>query len=339
MVILTGGVPEFVSVKTADAMLRYLPEQVVALVNATHVGKTAQEVMNVGGTTPFVADLTGLDEANTLVIGVAPPGGRYPDSWRPLILEAIRRGWTIVSGLHQFLSDDQEFATEAARHGAELIDVRKNNELDVATFQPLREECLRVLTVGNDCTVGKMVVSFELTRALQQAGVDAKFVATGQTGIMLEGEGCPIDCVVSDFVNGAVEKLVLANQHHDVLLVEGQGSIMHPRYSPVTLGLVHGSRPQAMILCYEVGRKTVRALDHVPLKPLEEYRQLYERMANALHPSRVIGVAMNSRFVSEQQAQQERERIRQELGLPVCDVVRHGPDELVDAIRNFRAGP
>ena len=121
------------------------------------------------------------------------------------------------------------------------MDVRKNNERDIAQRQNIRRDCLRILTVGQDCSCGKMVVSVEVARALQRRGKDAKFVATGQTGILLEGDGCPVDCVVSDFLNGAVEKLVLANQHHDILIVEGQGSITHPQYSPVTLGLVHGA--------------------------------------------------------------------------------------------------
>ena len=336
MVVLTGGVPETVSLKTADAMLRYCPEQVVALLDTGQAGKTTGEVLGLGGSTPFVSSLDEVPSANVLLLGVAPPGGRYPDSWRPIILDAIDRGWDVISGLHQFLCDDEEFVEQAAAKGALLVDVRKNNERDVATFQPLRDECLRVLTVGNDCSVGKMVVSYELTNALKQAGVDAKFAATGQTGIILEGDGCPIDCVVSDFVNGAVEKLVLANQHHEVLLVEGQGSIGHPRYSPVTLGLMHGSRPQAMILCYEVGREMVRGMEHVPLRPLAEYIAMYERMASIIAPSQVIGVAMNTSKVSAEQAAKEREKVRQELGLPICDVVRDGPDELVQAIRSFR---
>ena len=336
MVILTGGVPESVSLKTADAMLRYCPEQVAALLDDSQVGKTTSQVLGVGGSIPFIGGLEEAQDANQLLIGVAPPGGRYPENWRPIILEAIERGWDVVSGLHQFLADDEEFASRAAAHGTRLVDVRKNDERDVATFQPFRDECLRVLTVGNDCSLGKMVVAYELTRAMKEAGIDAKFAATGQTGIILEGDGCPVDCVISDFLNGAVEKLVRSNQHHDVLLVEGQGSITHPRYSPVTLGLIHGSRPQAMILCYEVGREMMRGLDRVPIKPLDQNKKIYEQLANVLHPSQVIGLAMNSQTVTAEQADEERERIREEFGLPVCDVVRHGPEELVGAIQDFR---
>jgi len=196
---------------------------------------------------------------------------------------------------------------------------------------------LRIHTIGQDCSIGKMLVSIEVTRALQALGHDAKFVATGQTGIMIEGDGCPVDCVVSDFISGAVEKQILAQQHHEMLIVEGQGSLAHPRYSAVTLGLLHGCVPQGMILCYEAGRKAVNGMEHIPLKSLAELRTIYENTAAIMFPSQVIGIAMNSRLLSAQAAAEERERVRQELGLPVCDVIRHGPDELVEAVLQLHA--
>ncbi len=168
--------------------------------------------------------------------------------------------------------------------------------------------------------------------ALKARGYDAKFVATGQTGIMIEGDGCPVDCVVSDFVNGAVEKLVLANQHHDILMVEGQGSISHPRYSSVTLGLLHGCVPQGMILVYEAGRPHVLGMDYIQLPSLKKTIEANELLASFAYPARVIGVAMNSRLLNADDAEAERERVRRELGVPVCDVIRHGPGDLVDAI-------
>ena len=150
----------------------------------------------------------------------------------------------VLSGLHTFVSDDPELSEAARRHNVRIFDVRKNNERDVAQRKNINERCLRIHTVGHDCNVGKMVVSVEVTNALRKRGHDAKFVATGQTGIMIEGDGCPIDAVVADFINGAAEKLVLQNQHHEILLIEGQGSIIHPRYSAVTLGLLHGCMPK-----------------------------------------------------------------------------------------------
>lgn len=182
-----------------------------------------------------------------------------------------------------------------------------------------------------------MVTSVELTHALKARGQAAKFIATGQTGIMVEGDGCPIDRVIADFVSGSVEKMILEHQHNDILIVEGQGSLIHPSYSAVTLGLLHGALPHAMVMCYEVGRDCITGVEHVKIPPLAKIIQLNEMMASITQASRVIGIAMNSRRVNADEAEQERERVRAELGLPVCDVIRHGPDELVDAILAFKA--
>lgn len=333
IVILTDGRTNPVSAKTASCVIRYKPEEVVALLDTTQPGKTSQELLGIGGSIPVVAKLADAPSANTLLIGIAPSGGKLPPAWRAILLEAIDRGMNLVSGLHDFLSNDPEISTAAAKRGVQIHDVRKNNERDVANRQNIREDCLRIHTIGQDCSVGKMLASVELAIALQKRGHDAKFVATGQTGIMIEGDGCPVDCVVSDFVNGAVEKLVLANQHHDIILVEGQGSLTHPRYSPVTLGLLHGCMPHGLILVYEAGRKNVLGMDYVPLTPLKKIVEINEMMARLANPqARVIGVAMNSRVLNADEAEAEREKVRRELGVPVCDVIRHGPDDMVDAI-------
>lgn len=333
LIVLTEGHSEPITAKTAASVLRYRPEDVVALLDTSQVGKTANELLGVGGEIPVVGSLDAAPDANALMLGIAPPGGRIPDAWRSVILGAINRGMNVVSGLHDFLSADAEFSKAAAEKGVQLIDVRKNNERDVANRQNIREECLRIHTVGQDCSLGKMLVALELSNALQRTGVNSKFVATGQTGILIEGDGAPIDCVVADFVSGAVEKLILANQHHDVMLIEGQGSLAHPRYSGVTLSLLHGCMPHGMVMCYEVGRKNVNGMEHVPLHSLSKLVEVYETMANLMGPSKVIGIAMNSSFVSADEADREREKVRSELGLPVCDVIRHGPQELVQAIQ------
>ena len=336
IVILTDGRTTPTAAKTASCVVRYKPEEVVALLDTTQPGKTAGELLGVGGSIPVVANLADAPGANTLLIGIAPSGGKLPAAWRAILLEAIDRGMNLVSGLHDFLCNDPEISAAAAKKGVEIQDVRKNNEKDVSNRLNIREDCLRIHTVGQDCSVGKMLASVELTLALKKRGHDAKFIATGQTGIMIEGDGCPVDCVVSDFVNGAVEKLILANQHHDILLIEGQGSLSHPRYSAVTLGLLHGCIPQGMILVYEAGRKNVHGMDYIPLVPLKKIVEVNEMMASLAFPSKVIGVAMNSRVLTPEEAEVERERVRKELGVPVCDVIRHGPDELVDAILAYQ---
>jgi uncharacterized NAD-dependent epimerase/dehydratase family protein len=332
VVILTEGLTDPLTAKTAVCILRYRPEQVVAVLDSTQAGSTTEQVLGCGGDTPVIATLDEAPQANTLVIGVAPPGGRLPPAMRQAVFEAIGRGWTVEAGLHEFLCNDNEFVAAAKRTGATLRDVRKNSERDVATRQGIDESCLRVHTVGHDCSCGKMITAIEIARGLEARRIDAKFVATGQTGILVEGDGIPIDCVVADFINGAAEKLVKQNQHHRVIVVEGQGTLVHPRYSSVTLGLLHGSMPDALIMCYEVGRTQVHNMPHVTIPPLEKIIEIYEQMADVMHPCRVIGLAMNSRKVDARTADEHRRRMRDEFGLPVCDVIRHGPDELVDAV-------
>lgn len=336
IVILTEGKTDPLTAKTANVLLRYRSDDIVALLDSTQAGNRAEELLGVGGDTPIVASLDDVETPDTLLIGVATAGGKIPAEWRALCLDAIGRGMSVVSGMHQFLSDDAELVAAAEKAGVAIHDVRKNAEREVATRQGINEDCLRVLTVGQDCSVGKMVAALEIARGLQSDGVDAKFVATGQTGIMVEGDGLPIDCVVSDFVNGAVENLVRTNQHHEVMVFEGQATITHPRFSAVSAGLLHGSNPHGMILCYEVGRTHIRGMDHLELPSLKSVADAYEHLASFGRPAKIIGVAMNSRRVTAEEAEAERERIRAEFGVPVADPIRHGPAELSAAVRKLR---
>ncbi len=336
MVILTEGHSNPHTAKTASCLLRYCPTEVVAVLDSTNRGLTTDQLLQVGGDTPVVGSLAEAGEANTLLIGIAPPGGKIPAAWRAIILEAIRRGMNVVSGLHDHLAGDPEFVAAAEKYGVELVDVRRNEERDIARRLGLRDECLRILTVGHDCSVGKMVTSVELTRELKQRNYDAKFVATGQTGIMVEGDGCAVDSVVADFVSGAAEKLVLNNQHHQILLIEGQGSLIHPSYSSVTLGLLHGTSPHGLIMCFEVGREVVTGVPHVQIPPLEKMIELNELMASVYQPCQVIGISMNSRRVPAAEAIRLRDKLQDQFQIPVCDVIRDGPGPLVDAVLELR---
>ncbi len=340
LVILTEGRSDPLSAKTANVLLRYRGEEVLALLDSTQAGRTAGELVGAGGNTPIVATLDQVSchdgqLPDTLVIGIAPAGGKIPLEWRPMLLDAIDRGMSIVSGLHEFLSEDEEISHAAKTKGVSLFDVRKNHERDVATRLDLDETGTRILTIGQDCSVGKMLTALEIARGLQRIGRDAKFVATGQTGIMVEGDGLPIDCVVSDFVNGAVEKLWRVNQHHELMIFEGQATITHPRFSAVSTGLLHGCNPHGMIMCYEAGRKTIRGMDHLPLPSLRSVIEAYEHLAGFGNPAKVIGIAMNSRRLDDQEAEVERDRIAHEFGIPVADPIRHGPGVLVEAIENL----
>jgi uncharacterized NAD-dependent epimerase/dehydratase family protein len=332
MVIITDGYNNPHTAKTAICLIRYRPQEVVAVLDRQSAGKTCREVFGLGGSIPIVGSLADAPEANTFLIGIAPPGGKMPPHWRPIVLEAIARRMTIVSGLHEFLRDDPEISRAAEESGVKLIDVRDSDEHDVAQRKGIREGCLRIHTIANDCSVGKMVTSVEVATGLNRAGVDAAFVATGQTGILVAGSGCAVDRVISDFVSGAAEKLVLANQHHDVIVVEGQGSLFHPRYSCVTLGLLHGLMPDGLILCYEMGREAVYGMESVRLPALEKVIEFYEAAANIMHPCRVIGVAVNGQRFADDAVAAECDRVSRRLGLPACDVIRQGPERLVEAV-------
>lgn len=336
IVILTEGHTNPHTAKTASCLIRYRRAEVLALLDGSQAGRTTQELLGVGDDLPVIASLDEAPTANTLLLGIAPPGGKIPAAWRAVILQAISRGMNIWSGLHDFLGDDAEFVAAARQHGCELIDVRRNSEKQVSRRIGLGNDCLRIHTVGNDCSIGKMVTSVELTQGLNRRGIDAKFIATGQTGIMVEGDGLPLDCVVADFVAGAAEKMVIANQHHEVLVIEGQGSISHPSYSGVTLSLLHGCAPHGLIYVYELGRHQVTGVSHVEIPSHQTLLKLYDQLSNVNSTCRLLGIAINSRRVTAKEAAEERDRVRAAHGLPACDVIRDGPDELLDAIVSFR---
>lgn len=336
VIIIDGYSTPFVA-KTAISILRYRTDDVVAVIDQQAAGQTAQQLLNAGGDIPIVEALSAVNDADALYVGIAPPGGKLPDEWRPLILEALRRKLDVVSGLHDFLTDDEEYVAAAAQSGAMLIDVRRNRHKSTAKRHLFRPGNLRIHCVGHDCSVGKMVTTLEIQRGLAAAGHDAKFLATGQTGIMISGEGVPIDCVVADFVNGAAEELVQQNEQHDFVLIEGQGSISHPSFSAVTLGLLHGCAPDGLVFCYEAGREQVKGLDNVDIPPLADQMQAYESVANLRHPCKIIGIAVNTRNLTAEEADAELLRAEVKFGLPACDVYRTGADKLVQACLVLRA--
>lgn len=335
MVLLTEGMSNSEEAKTATGLLRYRGGEVVAVFDSSCVGKTAQEVFGLGGGTPFVDSLDGL-EADTLVMGIATAGGELPSPWRQIIADALRAGMQILNGLHAFISDDPEFAPLAAEHGGSIIDVRRPPAgLVVSSNEARNTSCFRVHTVGHDCGVGKMLTALELTAAMRSRGHTAEFLATGQTGILISGKGIPIDAVVSDFVAGAAESLVLENRDNEFLFIEGQGSLVHPLYSGVTLGLLHGCAPQAMVMGFDPTRTTIRHSEE-PMPPIEEVIGFYELMANVMAPSRVVAVAANTSSLEEVAAAEFLAGLEVDLDLPATDVVRFGCEPIVEALLEAR---
>jgi len=335
IIILTEGNSNPQDAKTACGILRYRTDEVVALLDSTVKGRTAGDLFGVGGSIPVIS-APGQVEADTLVIGIAPAGGGLPEAWRPILREAIENGLDLVSGLHYFLADDPELGPLARDRGVQIWDVRKpEGPLTVSRNVARNLDCFRVHTVGHDCNVGKMLVAFELKSALGRRGAKVEVVATGQTGILLTGWGVPIDRVPSDFVSGAIEQVVLEHQDAEILLIEGQGSLVHPMYSGVTLGLLHGCAPQAMIMCYEPGRDTIRHCG-MEMPPLREVIDHYQRMAAIITPSRVIAIAANTYLMTLEDAVREIESTEEELGLPTTDVMRFGTGKLEEAVLKER---
>lgn len=331
IVILTEGNTEPHHGKTAASILRYRGDEVVGLVDSEQAGKTSGELLGVGGSTPIRANLSAF-EADELMIGVAPTGLHFPDSWRRNILEAIDRGMNITNGTHTFLTEDEEFVRRAKAKGVRLWDVRTPPpNIGCAMDTAKDAKAIRVHSVGTDCAIGKMTVTIELDLAMQKQGKKSKFLATGQTGILVSGYGLPIDRIISDFVAGAAERLVIENPDYDYHFVEGQGSLFHPLYSGVTLGLLHGCAPDFLILCDKSADPLI-ASDRRPKPPLKVALDYYTQTANFMHPCKVVGMGLNTWGLNDAQARDAVKRAEDETGLPATDVIRFGCENLIEAI-------
>lgn len=329
------------SSKTANACIRYTPEQVVAVLDSTQVGRTSDDVLGFGGAIPVVGTLAdGLaHEPNALLIGIAPPGGQLPAEWKSLLADAIRAKLDIWSGLHFFIADDPDLRALAEAEGVAIHDLRRPPEaLDVARGRVRDLDATIVLTVGTDCNIGKMTAALQIRDAMKRQGLKVAFAGTGQTGILIEGSGIAVDAVVADFISGAAEKLTVdaARAHDaDVVLVEGQGSIIHPSYSGVTYGLLHGSMPHAMIMCAQPSRVAINNCEWVPIPDLPSFIRMHEAVASPLRPSKVIAVALNTVDLSEADALAAIEQVARETGLPTTDPVRFDSTPIGEAVWAF----
>lgn len=336
--------------KTASSAIRYLPERVAAVIDSEHAGRTVGELLGFGGDIPVVSSLEeGLARAQVrptaLLIGIAPRGGRVPPDSIDLIARAAARGLDIVSGLHQFLADIPEIRMAAEAGGAALVDLRRPPaDLPIATGLARNVDPFTVLMVGTDCNQGKMTAALEIRAELRERGERVVLAPTGQTGILIEGWGIAVDAVIADFIAGAAERLVLRGAEEagpeGIVLVEGQGSIFHPGYSGVTLGLLHGSLPRAMILCHDAARTTIRSegtFDWVSRPSLSEAVEAYESIAGWFRYSPVIGIALKTNELSEGDARAAIRRAEAETGLPATDPVRFGARPLAEAIVQARS--
>ena len=316
--------------KTLRGVMRYRRESVVAILDTKRAGETDDGV-------PIVAS---VDDAlcfnpNTALVGVVTQGGRFPADWRALLRSCVAKGLDLENGLHVRLKDDPELVELAQKHGVELRDLREPPpDLSTAMGENLDLDATIVLTVGSDCAIGKMTATCELDLEARRRGLRSVFVPTGQTGIAIAGWGIAVDAVVSDFLAGAAERLVVEGARRGNLLwVEGQGAILHPIYSGVALGLMHGSAPHLYVLCHEVGRTTVEGdATRSPIPSLGELVELHERMSLKRRPAKVACIALNTAFVHEDEARAAIASAEEETGLPADDPVRFGAGKLLDSV-------
>ncbi len=323
--LFLGDAPDQLSVKVAQGIRDWRPD--VALGQYRLPGCRADvglPEMNI-----VAAHAAGV---RTLVIGVANRGGVIHHSWKPVLIEALELGLDIASGLHHLLRDDAELVAAAQRYDRRLHDVR----VPVVKYpiaDGLKRSGKRCLAVGTDCSVGKMYATLAMEKEMHARNIKATFRATGQTGILITGDGVPLDAVIADFMAGAIEYLTPANDPDHWDLIEGQGSLFHVSYSGVTLALIHGGQPDALILCHEAGRRQIRGLSGYPLPSLRLLHDTSLELARIANPAcQVVGVSLNTKSLPESEALAAIAAAEDEIGVPAVDPFRYGAGKLVDAL-------
>lgn len=325
--------------KTGNSVIRYSAGNVAAVLDASRSGRTVQDFLGYGGDIPIVSS---VDEgirsgADSLLVGIALAAGGLPPQLRDVIRRSLELGLDVWNGLHGFVGDDSELAAIAQRTGAKIHDVRRPPaDLPVGSGRVRELTQTVLLAVGTDANIGKMTVMLQLHAALKKRGVRAGFAPTGQTGIFIEGWGLCVDAVVADFIAGASEAVTIqASRDNDIVLVEGQGSILHPGYSGVSLGLLHGSLPHGLIACHQPSRSTFRHNAWLQIPSLTDVIALHEAIANPLRQVRTIAVSLNTADLSDREAQAVIARTADETGLPTTDPVRYDIAPLTDAVIEF----
>ncbi len=323
--LFLGDAPDGLAAKVAQGIKDWRPENCV--------GQFRMDGCNADMKLPDMT-LTEAKEAGakTLVIGVANRGGKISQAWKKVLVNALEEGFDLASGLHNLLRNERDLVEVAKACGRNLHDVRiPQVEYPIASGE--KRTGKRVLAVGTDCSVGKMYTTLALDAAMRERGMKSTFRATGQTGILITGEGVPLDAVIADFMAGSIEWLTPDNDpdHWDV--IEGQGSLYHASFSGVSLALIHGGAPDALILCHEPTRRHMRGLPGYGLPSLEEVRDTALAMARIVNPEcQAVGVSINTQHMSDAEARAYLEEVEARMGLPAVDPYRHGADKLAAAL-------
>lgn len=323
--------------KTGLTLLRYCQASVVAVIDQQCAGQSLSELTGIACDAPIVDSVASAlpYQPDVLVIGIAPSGGVLPDNWWQEVKQGVAAGLSVVNGLHTPMACDPELKA-LLKEGQQIWDIRREPaELGIGSGKARSLNCRRILTVGTDMSVGKMSASIELHRSAQRRGIRSQFLATGQAGVMISGEGIPLDAVRVDFAAGAVEQMVMrCGNNQDLLVIEGQGSLLHPG-STATLPLIRGTQPTALILVHRAGQTHIHHHQHVPIPPLSKVIELYEMVAEAAGAFvsvPVVAVALNTGHLPKKQADAAIEQVKAETGLPCTDVVRYGADLLLEAV-------
>lgn len=334
--LLAEGRLSSIGLRMVIAALLYIPERVVAVIDSTKERQTAQEVIGFGGAAPVVHSLKEALAHNpdSLLIGITPLGGQLPEQWRSIIREAIASGLHIISGMKQNLSEDAELAALAGEHGVRIHDLRtvsKSHQIRAQGSWRMRT-VPTILTVGTDSNTGKMTTALMMYREMLRRGCKAVFIGTGPTGNLIGNRGVAIDAVNGDFLEGALEFEIdkAVNEGYEYVIVEGQSAITNSGNSAIALGLLHGSMPDAMVLCHQPSRR----MDGygLPLPPLRKAIALHEALVGLFKPAKVVGIGLNSMDMSRDELRVAQQAIFEETQLPAVDPLRESPAPLVDAL-------
>jgi uncharacterized NAD-dependent epimerase/dehydratase family protein len=323
--------------KMANSSIRYLKDEVVAVIDSANSGKTVETVLGFGGDIPVYGT---LDESfrhnpNTLLIGISPPGGKFPSAWYPIIINAIQNKLHIISGLHEYLSDIAEFTVLAEKYRVRIIDLRKNKKPNILARGIARKFRSKIiLTVGTHGNIGKLTTTIELVKEMQEKGKSADWVATGQIGILIKGKGIPVDSIKGDFISGNVEAAIASTDgNYEYVFVEGQGSLQHLGYSASALGLLHGTLPDAMVLCH---RTDIGVSEFgVNTDDLSRMVQLHEKMVSFVKPSKVVGICLNTYNLPDDKSKEIISKIQKDTGLPTTDPIKYGTTNIIDGIFKY----
>lgn len=326
--LFLGDAPDQLAAKVAQGIRDWRPDNALGQLRLPGCGA------DVGLTDMTLAEARSAG-AKTLVIGVANRGGVISQAWKDVLIEALEMGYDLASGLHNLLRDEGDLVAAAQTHGGTLHDVRVPT-VGYPIANGKKRTGKRVLAVGTDCSVGKMYTALALDDAMRRRGIKSTFRATGQTGILITGHGVPLDAVIADFMAGSIEYLTPDNDPDHWDIIEGQGSLFHVSYSGVTLALIHGGQPDALILSDEPTRPHMRGLPDYALPTLEALRETVLPLARVANPAcEVIGISVNTQNMTEQAAIDYLSEIETRMGLPAVDPFRLGADRLVDALADL----